>query len=58
MKSVSTPFSISTLRCAGWPSSSIASVPHSRPYVPSSTSVTNGDATSSPMSPANTDASL
>ena len=49
---------MSTLRCAGAPSSSIASVPHSRPYVPSSTSVTSGDATSSPTWPVNTDASF
>ena len=49
---------MSTLRCAGRPSSSIAKQPHSPPIVPSSTSVTSGDATCSPRRPANTEAPL
>src|SRR5579875_988261 len=47
-----------TLRCAGVPSSSTASAPHSGPMVPSSTRVTSGLATVSPMWWAKTDSSL
>ena len=49
---------MSTLRCAGAPSSSIAHAPHSRASVPSSTRVTSGDATCSPARPRNTDESF
>ena len=44
---------MSTLRWAGWPSSSMAKQPHSRAMVPSSTRVTSGEATCSPTRPLN-----
>ena len=49
---------MSTLRWAGVPSSSMAKQPHSSAIVPSSTSVTSGDATCWPSRPLNTDAPL
>ena len=47
------PFSISTVRCVGLPSSSMLSEPRRSGIVPSSTTVTPRDATRSPMRPAN-----
>ena len=49
---------MSTLRCVAWPSSSKPSVPHSPAIVPSSISVTFGEATCSPTLPAYTLAPL
>ena len=44
------PFSISTLRCVGVPSSSMVSEPRRSAKVPSSTTVTPGEAIISPIS--------
>src|SRR5467141_4617564 len=58
IKPRSTPSSISTVRCVGLPSSSTVSEPRRPGSVPSSTTVTPGEATRCPMRPANAELPL
>src|SRR6267378_1620153 len=58
MRPRSTPSSISTVRCVGLPSSSTVSEPRRPGSVPSSTTVTPGEATRCPMRPANAELPL